>query len=67
MDMSFANQAMAAAHLAKHHKKMEKHVYDVPIEIDEEVANLKLSSMEIDIDTLTPEQVKYMASWSEGT
>ncbi len=67
MDMSFANQAMAAAHLAEHHEQMEKHVYDVPIEIDEEVANLKLSSMGVDIDTLTPEQVKYMASWSEGT
>ncbi|MBV8721847.1 MAG: adenosylhomocysteinase, partial [Candidatus Eremiobacteraeota bacterium] len=67
MDMSFANQAMAAAHLAKHHKQMKKHVYDVPVEIDEEVATLKLSSMGVDIDTLTPEQVKYMASWSEGT
>jgi len=67
MDMSFANQAMAAAHIAKHHKTMEKRVYDVPVEIDEEVASLKLSSMGIEIDTLTPEQVKYMASWSEGT
>ena len=46
---------------------MEKKVYDVPVEIDEEVASLKLSSMGIEIDTLTPEQVKYMASWSEGT
>jgi len=67
MDMSFANQAMAAAYLAKHHKTLEKKVYDVPVEIDEEVASLKLSSMGIEIDTLTPEQVKYMASWSEGT
>jgi len=67
MDMSFANQAMAAAHLAKHHASLEKHVYDVPLEIDEEVATLKLSSMGIEIDTLTPEQLKYMASWSEGT
>ena len=46
---------------------MKKEVYDVPLEIDEEVATLKLSSMGIEIDTLTPEQVKYMASWSEGT
>jgi adenosylhomocysteinase len=67
MDMSFANQAMAAGYLAQNYKNLQKHVYDVPIEIDEEVATLKLSSMGIDIDTLTPQQVKYMASWSEGT
>ncbi len=67
MDMSFSNQGMAAAYLAKHHKTLEKKVYDVPIEIDEEVAKLKLASMGVDIDVLTPEQVKYMASWSEGT
>jgi len=67
MDMSFANQAMAAGHIAQNYQKMQKHVYDVPVEIDEEVATLKLSSMGVEIDTLTPEQVKYMASWSEGT
>ncbi len=67
MDMSFANQAMAAAYLAKNHKDLEKKVYDVPEHIDEEVAQLKLASMDVNIDTLTPEQVKYMASWSEGT
>jgi adenosylhomocysteinase len=67
MDMSFANQAMAAAYLAKNYKNLEKQVYDVPLEIDEEVAALKLASMGIDIDVLTPEQEKYMASWSEGT
>jgi adenosylhomocysteinase len=67
MDMSFANQALSAAYLVKHHKRLEKKVYDVPLEIDEEVAQLKLSSMGVDIDGLTPEQVKYMASWSEGT
>jgi adenosylhomocysteinase len=67
MDMSFANQAMAAAYLAQNHKTLEKKVYDVPLEIDEEVATLKLASMGIDIDVLTPEQEKYMASWSEGT
>jgi adenosylhomocysteinase len=67
MDMSFSNQGLAAAYLAKHHKTLEKKVYDVPIEIDEEVAVLKLASMGVDIDALTPEQVKYMASWSEGT
>ena len=67
MDMSFANQAMSAGYLAQNYKKLEKKVYDVPEHIDEEVAQLKLASMNIDIDTLTPQQVKYMASWSEGT
>jgi adenosylhomocysteinase len=67
MDMSFANQALATAYLVKHHEALEKKVYDVPIEIDEEVARLKLSSMNVEIDTLTPEQEKYIASWSEGT
>ncbi|MDQ6930917.1 MAG: adenosylhomocysteinase [Candidatus Eremiobacteraeota bacterium] len=67
MDMSFANQGMAAAYLAQNHSKLDKQVYDVPLEIDEEVASLKLASMGIKIDTLTPQQEKYMASWSEGT
>jgi len=67
MDMSFANQAMSAAYLALNHKDLEKKVYDVPEHIDEEVAELKLASMNVQIDTLTPEQLKYMASWSEGT
>ena len=67
MDMSFANQAMAAAYLAQNYKTLDKKVYSVPDEIDQEVASLKLAAMHIGIDTLTPEQVKYMASWSEGT
>jgi adenosylhomocysteinase len=67
MDMSFANQAMAASYLAQNYKTLEKKVYSVPTEIDEEVAQLKLAAMDIDIDTPTAEQVKYMASWSEGT
>ncbi len=67
MDMSFANQSLVAAYLAKNHKSLKKTVYDVPLEIDEEVATLKLASMGIEIDVLTPEQTKYMASWSEGT
>jgi len=67
MDMSFANQAMAAAHLAQNYKTLEKKVYSVPDHIDEEVAQLKLAAFGIAIDTPTPEQVKYMASWSEGT
>ncbi|MBV8363748.1 MAG: adenosylhomocysteinase, partial [Candidatus Eremiobacteraeota bacterium] len=67
MDMSFANQALSAVYLAQKHDTLEKRVYDVPLEIDEEVAKLKLQSLGIQIDTLTPEQQKYMASWSEGT
>jgi len=67
MDMSFANQAMAAAYLAQNYKTLDKKVYSVPDEIDVEVAQLKLAAMKIAIDTPTAEQVKYMASWSEGT
>ena len=67
MDMSFANQALAAAHLALHHATLEKKVYPVPDRIDEEVARLKLAAMNIGIDELTEEQRAYMASWSEGT
>ena len=62
MDMSFANQAMAAAYLAQNYKTLEKKVYSVPDHIDEEVAQLKLAAFGIAIDTPTPEQVKYMAS-----
>jgi len=67
MDMSFANQALAAAYLVAEHKRLEKKVYPVPEAIDEEVARLKLASMGVRIDTLTPEQERYLASWSEGT
>jgi adenosylhomocysteinase len=67
MDMSFANQALAAAYLVENHKTLQNKVYTVPDAIDNEVAQLKLAAMGIDIDTLTEEQRKYMASWSEGT
>jgi adenosylhomocysteinase len=67
MDMSFANQAMAAAYLAQNYTTLEKKVYSVPDHIDEEVAQLKLAAFGIAIDVPTSEQVKYMASWSEGT
>jgi len=67
MDMSFANQALSTAYLVTHHKALEKKVYPVPEAIDEEVASLKLASMGVRIDVLTPEQEKYLASWSEGT
>jgi adenosylhomocysteinase len=67
MDMSFANQAMSVEFLKKKHKSLKRDVYKVPDDIDREVARLKLRSMEIDIDTLTPEQDKYLRTWSEGT
>jgi adenosylhomocysteinase len=67
MDMSFANQALCAEYVAKHHKTLERKVYDVPADIDAEVARLKLKAMRIDIDTLTAEQEHYLSSWEEGT
>jgi len=67
MDMSFANQALSAEHMAKEHARLEKRVYPVPKEIDREIARLKLASMGVEIDTLTPEQEKYLASWEMGT
>ena len=67
MDMSFANQALAAEYLVKTHGKLENRVYEVPNEIDQEIARLKLASMEFSIDNLTPEQVNYLSSWDEGT
>jgi adenosylhomocysteinase len=67
MDMSFANQALAAEYVAKNHTTLEKRVYDVPEVIDKEIARLKLAAMEVDIDVLTPEQEKYLASWESGT
>jgi len=67
MDMSFANQALCAEFIAKNSGKLERRVYDVPDEIDAEVARLKLSSMGVAIDVLTEEQKKYLSSWEEGT
>jgi adenosylhomocysteinase len=67
MDMSFANQALSVEHLAKHHRELECRVYDVPRELDAEVARLKLQAMGVKIDTLTEEQVRYLNSWEEGT
>ncbi len=67
MDMSFANQALSAAYVAANAKSLKPNVYTVPIEIDQEVARLKLAAMGMGIDTLTPEQQKYLASWQEGT
>ena len=67
MDMSFANQALAAELLAKEAGKMSKAVHRLPPAVDQEIARLKLQSMGIAIDTLTAEQVKYLASWDAGT
>jgi len=67
MDMSFANQALAAEYLVKNHKSLEKKVYPVPEDLDKKVARLKLEAMGVKIDKLTPEQEEYLASWSEGT
>ncbi|MCD6453127.1 MAG: adenosylhomocysteinase [Dehalococcoidales bacterium] len=67
MDMSFANQALSLEYLAKHGSQLKSKVYPVPEEIDKEIARLKLKSMGIDIDSLTPEQTEYLNSWQEGT
>jgi adenosylhomocysteinase len=67
MDMSFANQALAAEYMAKNAKTLEKKVYSVPVEIDNEIARLKLEAMGIKIDKLTDEQLHYLNSWEEGT
>ena len=67
MDMSFANQALSLEYIVKNADKMEKNVYGVPKDIDLEIARLKLEAMGVEIDTLTPEQEKYLNSWEQGT
>ncbi|MFZ0995346.1 MAG: adenosylhomocysteinase [Candidatus Dormiibacterota bacterium] len=67
MDMSFANQALSAAYLAQHAGELKAAVHDVPKEIDEEVARLKLAALGVDIDVLTAEQLAYLGSWEQGT
>jgi adenosylhomocysteinase len=67
MDMSFANQALAAEYAVQHAAELERKVYPVPAEIDNEIARLKLATMGAEIDQLTQEQAKYLASWDEGT
>ena len=67
MDMSFANQALSSEYLVQNSDKLEPLVYSVPENIDKEIARLKLASMGIAIDTLTPEQEKYLKSWEMGT
>lgn len=67
MDMSFANQVLTAVYLASLDNKLANSVHDVPVEIDQEVARLKLAAMNIAIDELTEEQTRYLTSWQEGT
>ncbi len=67
MDMSFANQALAAEYMVKNASKLENKVYSVPDAIDREIARLKLEAMGVSIDVLTEVQVKYLNSWEEGT
>ncbi len=67
MDMSFANQALGAEYMAKHGRDLKPQVYPIPQEIDREIARLKLQAMGVEIDTLTPEQARYLESWQEGT
>jgi len=67
MDMSFANQALAAEYMVKNHETLEKRVYPVPEALDKQVAKMKLESMGVKIDRLTIEQEHYLSSWSEGT
>jgi adenosylhomocysteinase len=67
MDMSFANQALVSEFVTKNHARFQKQVYAVPAEIDKEIARLKLAAMQVEIDTLTPEQEKYLSSYDLGT
>ena len=67
MDMSFANQALGAEWIAVNHHKLEKQVYEIPHDVDQEIARLKLHAMGIAIDSLTEEQERYLTSWQEGT
>jgi adenosylhomocysteinase len=67
MDMSFANQALSAEYMAKNADSLEPKVYEVPEEIDKEIARLKLASMDVEIDRLSERQVRYLHSWEQGT
>jgi adenosylhomocysteinase len=67
MDMSFANQALATEYAVQNASSLEAKVYPVPTAIDEEIARLKLLTMGVEIDRLSEEQAKYLASWDEGT
>jgi adenosylhomocysteinase len=65
--MSFANQALSAEYAVQHAAELERKVYPVPAAIDAEIAKLKLATMGVEVDVLTDEQERYLASWDEGT
>ena len=67
MDMSFANQALACEYLVKNQGKLEPGLHSIPVDVDKEIARLKLQAMGISIDTLTSDQVDYINSWTSGT
>jgi adenosylhomocysteinase len=67
MDMSFANQALAAEYVVQHHSELERRVYGVPPAIDAEVARLKLAAFGVQLDGMTPEQAEYVTAWKHGT
>jgi adenosylhomocysteinase len=67
MDMSFANQAVSLAYLREHAHELSNNVFPVPEHLDQEIARLKLQAMGVEIDVLTPEQERYLSSWTEGT
>ncbi|MBI5051896.1 MAG: adenosylhomocysteinase, partial [Chloroflexi bacterium] len=67
MDMSFANQALGAEYMLKNADKLKPDVYTIPVDVDREIARLKLEAMGVKVDTLTTEQDKYLNSWEEGT
>jgi adenosylhomocysteinase len=67
MDMSFANQALAAEYIISNRGKLENRVYKLPDELDKRIASLKLETMAVKIDKLTPEQAAYISSWQHGT
>jgi adenosylhomocysteinase len=67
MDMSFANQALSAEYVARHHAELTPQVYVVPEAIDAEVARLKLAALGITLDPMTAEQLEYVSSWKHGT
>ena len=67
MDLSFANQSLGAEYIVKNGKKLDNKVHPVPIDIDDKIAELKLKSMEVNIDILTAKQKEYLSSWKIGT
>lgn len=67
MDMSFANQALAVEYLLRHQGELTPGVHTLPAEVDAEIAQLKLQSLGVEIDRLTPEQIEYLSSWEAGT